>query len=71
LVKKGRFHSLGSNLILKDKIVRIDLEKPLEYIAAMKQEEDKVYQMFEPTKKTEATAQFNKLWPQREVLLRD
>ena len=69
--KRQIFAGLGSNLILKDKVVLICLEKPLEYIKSLKTEEDKIIETFEPTKEIDLTGQLEALYAQNLTMLRD
>ena len=69
--KRKIFAGLGSNLILKDRIIAVKLEKPLEYMQELKIEEDKNWLMLEPAKKADNTIQIEDLWAQNSALLRD
>lgn len=69
--KRQIFAGLGSKLVLEDKIVRVELEKPLEYIESMKTEEDKIIDMFEPTKEIDLARQIEALYAQNSSMLRD
>lgn len=69
--KRQIFAGLGSNLVLKDKIVAVNLEKPLEYIKNIKTKEDKMWQKLEPLKKTDKTIQIEDLWANNTGMLRD
>ncbi len=55
--KREILAALGSNLILKDKIVRVDLEKPLMFIEEAIQEVPEISPMFEPKEKADSTSQ--------------
>ncbi len=63
------FVSLGSKLTLFDKIVRIELEKPLENIEKLKEEEDRGYVRFETLRKTDDTIQIEDYWYQLKTML--
>lgn len=69
--KRKIFSSLGSNLELLDKIVRIVEEKPIEYMKKLKTEEDKSYEMFEPREKIDKSIQLEALWAKNSIMLRD
>lgn len=69
--KREIFASLGSNLVLKDRIVAVNLEKPLEHIQKLKTEEDKSWQMLEPLKKLDNSIQIEALWAKNSTMLRD
>lgn len=68
-VKRQIFSSLGQNLILKDKIVRVELEKPLQWIEEAKNEVPTIFQMLEPEKEFDNTLQLEPLWAQNPSLL--
>lgn len=67
--KRQIFSSLGQNLILKDKIVRVELEKPLQWIEEAKNEVPSVSLMLEPEKEFDNTLQLEPLWAQNPSLL--
>lgn len=69
--KRQIFASLGSNLILKDKIISINLEKPLESLEKMKTEVAEISPMFEPAKKGFTEAQMMNFYSKNPTLLRD
>ncbi len=69
--KRQIFAGLGSNLVLKDKIVAVNLEKPLEFISNIKTQEDKIWQRLEPLKKTDNAIQIEDLWTNNTGMLRD
>ncbi|MFA6184746.1 MAG: recombinase family protein [Candidatus Shapirobacteria bacterium] len=53
--------SLSSNLTLKDKIIGINLTKPLQYIVEFKNSDDKKYVVFEPKDLMEDTNKYDGL----------
>ncbi len=67
--KRQIFRDLGSNLILKDKIVRINLEKPLEWIDKIKGKEETISPKFEPEKNGYSTDQLEAYWSKNPTLL--
>ena len=67
--KKQIFFNLGSNLILKDEIVRVELEKPLEWIEEAKQQIPEISPMFEPKEKSLTEAQLGILFAKNPSLL--
>lgn len=67
--KRQIFRDLGSNLILKDKIVHINLEKPLEWIDKIKREEETISPRFEPEKNGYSREQLEDYWSQNPTLL--
>ena len=68
--KRQIFAGLGSNLVLKDKIVAVNLEKPLEYIKNIKIQEDKIWQKLEPANKIGNSIQIEDLWANNTGMLR-
>ncbi len=68
--KREIFSSLGQNLILKDKIVRVELEKPLKWIEEIRTEIPTISQMLEPKEKIDVSIQVETLWYQNPYLLR-
>lgn len=67
--KRQIFSALGSNLVLKDKIVRVDLEKPLKFIEEARNEVPEISPMFEPKERADTTVQLETLWSQNPSLL--
>lgn len=67
--KRQIFSALGSNLILEDKIVRVDLEKPLKFIEEARNEVPEISPMFEPKERADTTAQLETLWSQNPSML--
>ncbi len=67
--KRQIFQSLGSNLTLKDKIVRIELAKPLEWIEETKDEVVEIRPEFEPEEKFENMLQLEAYYSQNPTLL--
>ncbi len=60
---------LGSNLVLINKTVRVDIEKPLQFIEMAMSEEPSVSAMFEPEEKIDDTLQLEHLWANNSTLL--
>ena len=60
---------LGSNLTIIDKTVRVNLEKPLQFIELAVNEEPTISEMFEPEKSVDNTLQLESLWTQNPSLL--
>jgi site-specific DNA recombinase len=60
---------LGSNLTIKDKIVRINLQKPFELIQQLITKEPTITPMFEPMKKTDESEDIEAIWSQNPTLL--
>jgi site-specific DNA recombinase len=69
--KRHIFQSLGSNLILKDKIVHIDLEKPLNFIEEIQTETNEDLYMLEPNEKTDISMDLEDYWTNNPHMLRD
>ncbi|MFA6944277.1 MAG: recombinase family protein [Pedobacter sp.] len=67
--KKQILMGVGSNLTLKDGIVRVDLQKPLNFIEMAKSEVAEILPMFEPEKKGYTTAQIEALYAKNPTLL--
>jgi len=67
--KKQILVNLGQNLILKDQIVRINLDKPLNFIEMAIQEEPTILEKFEPEEKIDNTLQLEHLWAQNTSML--
>ena len=63
--------SLGSNLTLKDKIVRVDLEKPLHFIELVINKDATIAARLEPEDKLGNTIQLEALWAKNPSMLRD
>lgn len=61
---------LGSNLELFNKTVRVNLEKPLQFIEMAIKEEPTISEMFEPREKVDTKIQLESLWLQNPSLLR-
>ncbi len=68
--KRQIFAALGSNLFLKDKIVAVNMEKPFMCIEKMKDEEDRIWQRFEPLKKLDKSIEIEDLWLKNLAMLR-
>jgi hypothetical protein len=62
---------LGSNLVLINKTVRVDIEKPLQFIEKALSEEPSVSAMFEPEEKIDNTLQLEHVWAKKSTLLPD
>ncbi len=60
---------LGSNLILINKTVRVDLVKNLQFIELAINEEPSISEMFEPEEKIDNTLQLESLWTKSPTLL--
>jgi len=67
--KRQIFVSLGSNITLKDKIVRMELEKPLEHIQSAVTYAEIISTSFEPKKKSYTSAQLSSIFWQNPTLL--
>ena len=67
--KKQILLGIGSNLILQDKIVRVDLQKPLQFIKMAKDEVREISPMFEPEKEGYTSAQLGSMYTQNLSLL--
>lgn len=67
--KREILAGLGSNLELFDKTVRVNLEKPLQFIEMAIDEEPTITEMFEPKEKIGNTVQLESLWLQNPSLL--
>ncbi|MBI4098207.1 MAG: recombinase family protein [Candidatus Levybacteria bacterium] len=63
--------ALGSNLTLKDKIVRVDLEKPLQFIEETKKETPEIDPAFEPEEQLDFMLQSEAYNYKKEAWLRD
>lgn len=57
------------NLVLKDKIVVVDLERPLKFIEEARNEVPEISPMFEPKERADTTTQLETLWSQNPSLL--
>lgn len=60
---------LGSNLVLINKSVRVDIKKPLQFIEMAMSEEPSVSAMFEPVEKVDNTLQLEHVWANNSTLL--
>ncbi|HVZ58735.1 MAG TPA: recombinase family protein [Patescibacteria group bacterium] len=67
--KREILAGLGSNLELYDRSVRINLEKPLQFIELAMNEEPTIAEMFEPKESIDNTVQMEYLWSQNLSLL--
>lgn len=67
--KREILAGLGSNLELYNKTVRVNLEKPLQFIELAVNEEPTISEMFEPSEKIDNTIQLESLWLQNPTLL--
>ncbi len=70
-VKKGILMFLGSNLTLKDKILNVQLEKPLMLIKNASDEVRAMYERLEPLKNGSIKADLRDLYPQNPIMLRE
>jgi len=61
---------IGSNLVINNKFVLVDLEKPIKYIKEAKDEVPEISPMFEPEKSGYTTAQLEAYYSQNPILLR-
>lgn len=68
-MKREILTGLGSNLELYERSVRVNLEKPLQFIELAINEEPTISEMFEPKEKIETTLQLESLWLQNPSLL--
>lgn len=69
-IKKEILSTLGSNLYLKDRKIRVKLEKPLVFFEDMSSEVKKINEMFEPQKSVENKRTLRDLYSQSSILLR-
>lgn len=60
---------LGSNLVLINKTVRVDIKKPLQFIELALNEEPTISAMFEPEEKVDNTLQIEHVWANNSTLL--
>jgi site-specific DNA recombinase len=60
---------IGSNLTLKDGIVAVDLQKPLQFIETAKNEVVEISEMFEPTKEVDKSSQMDSFYSKNLTLL--
>lgn len=60
---------LGSNLVLINKTVRVDIEKPLQFLEMAMSEEPSVSALFEPEEKADDTLQLEYGWANNSTLL--
>lgn len=67
--KREILAGLGSNLELYNRSVRINLEKPLQFIEMAIDEEPTIAEMFEPKESIDNTIQIESLWSQNPSLL--
>jgi hypothetical protein len=67
--KREILASLGSNLKLKDGVVGVNLEKPLQFIETAIEEEPTIFGEFEPKISVGNSVQFESLWTQNLSLL--
>jgi hypothetical protein len=67
--KREILASLGSNLTLKDKILGVSLDKPLQFIESVLTEEPTISRMFEPEEKVDNKIQLESLWIENPTLL--
>jgi site-specific DNA recombinase len=67
--KKEILRGIGSNITLKDKIVLVDVEKPLNFIEDAKNEVPEISEMFELKKKFINTSKFEDFYSQNLTLL--
>lgn len=68
--KKEILMGLGSNLSLKDKVVLVNLDKPLQFVKLAKNEVPEISPMFEPKEKGLTEAQMETFYSQNLSLLR-
>ncbi|OGH14230.1 MAG: hypothetical protein A2687_05905 [Candidatus Levybacteria bacterium RIFCSPHIGHO2_01_FULL_38_26] len=67
--KKQILLGIGSNLLLKDGIVRVDLQKPLQFIEMAKNEVAEISPMFEPEKEGFKSGQIDSFYSKNPSLL--
>lgn len=67
--KKQILLGIGSNLTLKDGIVGVDLEKPLQFIEIARNEVMEISPMFEPTEKPDNSGQMDSFYSKNLSLL--
>lgn len=60
---------IGSNLVINNKFVLVDLEKPIKYIKEAKDEVPEISPMFEPEKNGYTTAQLENFYSHNPILL--
>lgn len=68
--KRAILTNLGSNLLLKDKIISISIQKPLLLIDKAAQEVKAIHNKLEPPKKGKNEPDFDKLYSKNPILLR-
>lgn len=69
--KKEILSTIGSNLILQDKILRLSVPKPFIAIRKAKETNDEIVARLEPHDKVDLTSQLEALYSQNPSLLRD
>lgn len=67
--KREILAGLGSNLTLINKTVRVDLEKPLQFIGLAVNEESTISKMFEPEEQIDLPANLEDLWSKNPFML--
>ena len=68
--KKVMLVSLGSNFLLKDRVLLLDLLKPFQYIESIKSEADEITNRFEPQEGIDMKTQIGALYASSPVLSR-
>ena len=68
--KRTILANLGSNLLLKDKIVSISIQKPLLLVERVASEVKDIHQRLEPVKNGENELNFDEIYSQNPILLR-
>ena len=67
--KRQILMTIGSDLVLKDKILYLDVQKPFCFLEEIIKEEPTASVMFEPHKKSVTTIQMETLWTQNPLVL--
>ena len=67
--KRQILSGIGSNIVLKDKKLCIDVTKPLQFIETAKQAVVEISSKFEPKKESVTALQLEKIWSQNTTLL--
>lgn len=68
-IKKEILATIGSNLILEDKILRLDVPEPLLSVKKAKEKVDEISVRFEPEEKLDLATQMETLYSQNPSLL--
>ncbi len=61
--------TIGSNLVLKDKILCLDVQKPFSFLEEVIKEEPTASVMFEPRKDSVTITQMETVWTQNPSVL--